>query len=290
MPPTPALMKYTFGFRDLQAGWSESWYSSTLDNRTTARGNMTGYMRARLALCGVGIWGATAKAAALDGSGVSYKIYPNLYTTVNGQAPLDVDAVTIQGAQGVTAAAPGNPDRPYSTLLVTFQATTGQKAIFLSGIPDGVITDPFGPAFLGNYQAALNAWQDVINGFKWGWNSRRSGGSYPKSPILLITAGASPTIVAPSSAVTPGTLVQVGGLRGTRGYRGQFYVQTNTGGTLVLQGYAPPATLTNPRGYVQQVGVGFVQCPDNTPNFQETHHNRGKGPALLVGRRKARHN
>jgi hypothetical protein len=288
--PTPALIKFTFSFRDLQSGWTESWYGPAVITQAVANLQMANYLNERMPLMGLGIWANFAKATLLNGTGISFKLRPNMYTTTNGQPPRDSDGDPIAGATGVTPVFAGQPDRPYSTLMAGFIAPSGQKNIFLSGIPDDVITDPFGPTFVPGYAPQLVQWQIALVQNGWGWNSRRATNAYAKTPITGVTVGPPATITAPGSAVAAGSLVQVGGFRNLVGYRGQFRVQSNAGGVIELYGYAPPASLTNPIGYIQQVGVGFQGVGAVPPNFTENKHSRGKGLGLLVGRRKRRRN
>ena len=194
----------------------------------------------------------------------------------------------LKGFTAAKCAYNGQPDRPYSTLMFKWAGTAGQrKLIYLSGVPDDVIVDPFGPVFQNPYSQAINSWVNFIIGTPpLGWIGT-SGNGATKFPLQIIGAGPNASVTAAGSNFAANSIVYVGGMRGMSGYRGQFSVVSSAGGVSVLQGYNPPAALANPKGYIQQVNYAFIPA-NQVQTIVETHRNRGKGINLPVGRRKAR--
>lgn len=288
MATFPGYSRITFGFADGRYGWSENWVYNGTPTAWLGINGFDGYLNLRMPLNGQGVYCYYARAEALDGTGYTIKVTPNYYTQSQATPPTDSTGQPLPGALAISPVVPGNPDRPYSTLCCKFfNNTGGSRLIYLSGIPDNVVTDPVGPTYLPGYRNALNTWRNWVQNNGLGWLGRKSATPQAKNAIASIAVGPPATITIVAGNYAPNDLVQVGGLRGLKGYRGQFYVVSQVGQVLTLGGYTPPASVSNPRGYVQKVLPIFIQ--PNTFQFPfETHHNRGKGPASPVGRRKAR--
>lgn len=287
-----ALVRYIFSYRDQGPGWTESWYGPSIPTKAQAYALIQSYLQARMPLNAAGIYSNYQKASLLDGSGVSYKFRFNYYTTFGGAAPVDGSMNLIKGVTPVTPILAANPSRPYSTLMLTYTvAGASSKRIYLSGIPNGIITDPFGPTFVPGYLPQLNAFTTVLTTNNLGWNTRRGPGALVKYPIVQVGTGSTGISVAGTPGFAVNSVVQVGGFRGLKGYRGKFRVESSTGGNVVLFGYtATEALAAPPASYIQQVGVNYIACPNTIDDYQEVSHRRGKGLGLPVGRRKARSN
>jgi len=281
--------QFVWSFRDQKYGWTEKWVLGALANATQMQAIMLSYLDVRMPLMGTGIWSDYASARQLNNSGISLRIDTNQLSVAPGFTVADTGGSALVGFKRQISVDGTQPDRPYSALLVKWVSAAGnRKNIFLSGVPDDVIVDPFGPTFAASYVTALTAWSTYIkSGPSLGWLSSLASGNQ-KFPITSIGAGPNAIVTATGGGFGLNSMVKIGGLRGLTGYRGTFFVSSVVGNSFGLQGYDPPAAL--PRvssGYIQAVGYSFV------PAFQvlgikEVKKSRGKGSDLPVGRRKAR--
>ena len=109
---------------------------------------------------GVGIWADYASGRYLNGTAFSYKLNPNQIANATGGQPQGSSGNALVGFTGVLAYDATPPDRPYSSLMLSCFGPAGQsKKIYLSGVPDDVIIDPFGPTFNGLYRQAFLAYR-----------------------------------------------------------------------------------------------------------------------------------
>ena len=288
MLPPLNYTRYLWSFRDQKYGWTETWTIGSLSTQAQMQSILGNYLQVRMPLMAPGIWSDYASARQLNKQGLSFSYNPNIIT-LSGPGPVvDNSGNIIKSFAGIQAAYPVSPERPYSALMAKWIGTAGQRKVtYLSGIPNSVITDPFGPFFNAAYAAALLTWSNYIIGTPpLGWIGT-TGNQQVKNPLISISAGPNATVVSNGGSYAPGSIVYVGGMRGLAGYRGYFTVLSSTGSSTVLQGYNPPAALTQPKGYIQQVVYTFIPA-GKLVNYLETHRNRGKGIDLPVGRRRTR--
>lgn len=286
-----ALSSFTFGYRDVNAGWSETWYGPSLYSQVGALQFCQGYLNRRMPLMGLNISANYCRYRALDGSGVSYKFNLPQQTTNNLTSGVTNGSGAPQaGIFSIYPIYSGPPDVPNSTLMLTLQPTNAPaKRIYLSGVPDALITDPGGPTFQPGYQEGLNTWIQYVAAAGLGYQTVGGALGAPKIPILSVSTTGTVTTIGATYA--PGQRIGVYGFRGLKGYRGKFNVLTTVGGVITLSGYAPPTNLMNPpKSFVRAGGVNFQPIPNTIAGFKESTHKRGKGLGQQVGRRKAHSN
>jgi hypothetical protein len=286
-----ALSAFTFGFRDVNAGWSETWYGPSTYSQSGSLSFCQGYLNLRMKLMGLGISTNYCRYRALDGTGVSYKFNIAQTTTANlTSGAVDSSGRSQNGVFSIYPIYSGNPDVPNSTLMLTLQPTNAPaKRIYLSGIPDAVITDPGGPSFQPGYQEGLNAWIQYIAAAGLGYQTVGGPSANPKYPVLAVSMAG--TVTTTAAAYAAGVRVGVYGFRNLKGYRGKFSVISTAGGVITLSGYAPPTNLLNPpKSFVRAIGVNYQPIPATIAGYREATHKRGKGLNQQVGRRKAHSN